>query len=120
MKNKHLELLAEMLSKTELDFTQARIRDKYLKEVGIFFSEKEENRKKILESFGTINKDKNVYEFENNEVFKNALDELNKLSEEATSLAITLEIKEMIEKTNYKPKVGEMEIIDEILESRNV
>jgi hypothetical protein len=34
---------------------------------------------------------------------------------EKVDLDITVDIKQLAERTNYKPKVGEMEVIDEIL-----
>lgn len=114
MKNKHIEIITKVLFETDLSFKDARIRDAFLKELGAKHSEKEENRKKILEALGEINREKNIYEFPDAEKGEQAVREINTLEEEEIKIELPEELKTFIEGTNYKPRVGEANIIDSI------
>lgn len=118
MQKKHLELAYTLLSQTELNLAEARIRDTFIKELSAKLESFYEEKKKIIETLA--DKDENgapiiqgeMYKMTNMDTFNQ---ELNTLLSELVSLEVSDQVKNIIRKTNYKPKVGEMELIDEIL-----
>lgn len=115
MKNKHLETIKNTLIHTQLNFTQARVRDAFVKSIEEKQKEVSESSKKILESLGTLDQKTGLYEFEKDENRVKALAELDILGSEDSTLEISDEIKEFGKSSNYKVGYKEVEIIDEVL-----
>ncbi len=125
IKKAHLEVFFNTLKSTEgvLNLTESRIRDTFMKplfEVTRTFIEDREN---IFQNFCVRDEEKKPillegkkYQFEPS-VTKEVENELNTLNNEEVELKplYSAELKAILEKTTYSPKVGEVEIIDEIL-----
>lgn len=122
LKKQYLEPLFLLTQGTDgqLSLPEARVRDKFMKTVNEVTQEYEGHRKVIYEKFCTKTEDgkpdiaDGKYHFD-----KEQLPEVNKELE--TLLAETVEIatpeglKDILEKSAYKPRVGEAESIDHIL-----
>lgn len=120
IKKKYIEVIYLVLKGTEgiLSLAESRVRDNFLKSLGYetFVGE----RNKIYEHYcdkkedGSPDVDDGSYHFQ-----KQDLEVLNKelltLLDEEVKVEAPESLKEIIEKTNYRPKTGEVEFIDEIL-----
>jgi len=98
-----------------LSLKEARTRDLFLKPLFEATQTFEQDRNKIYEKYGTLREGStDTYEFskENAEVVQK---ELTELLEEEVSLTETPGLKGILERTEYKPKAGEAELIDAIL-----
>ncbi len=119
---KYLELLAILIKEAELNLSDARLRDSVFKQLVSHLEDFGEAKKKIIETF--CNKDEegkpliedNKYSFKT-EVIENLNKEFDVLVQEEVELKLddTDKLKEIIEKTSYKPKTGEVEQIDTII-----
>jgi len=125
LKKGELELTFMVLKDTSLGLQDSRIRDAFLKPLGeavdIFYKERKEIYEKFCEKNddGTPNTDGDKYHF-SKENTPLADKELKTLVEEEVEIeekwgVTTSKLKEIMEKTNYAPKVGEVEFIDKIL-----
>lgn len=122
MQKKHLELFYNLLKGTDgvLNLSESRIRDSVMKTVEQPLIQFGEDRKKIYETF--CDKDENgkpdiadgKYKF-TDPVLPEVNKELKTLYEEPVNLTLIAGVKEILEKTNYTPKYGEMELVDEII-----
>lgn len=126
LQKKYLEILFNVLKGTEgeLNLAESRIRDSFIKPVADVTDTYFKDRAKIYEAFCLRKEDGSVdflikdgstsYQFP-----PEKLEEINKelitLGDEEVELPQNDKIPEFIDKTKYSPKVGEMEIIDEIL-----
>lgn len=122
-KKSQLEVFFLTLKGTEgvLSLADSRIRDSFLKPLTEATQTFEQDRKVIYERFctkdsnGDSDLSDNQYKFP-----KDILEEMNKeleiLCDEEVALEAPEGLKEIMEKTEYKPKTGEVEIIDQILE----
>ncbi len=120
-----LELTYTVLKETKLNLQDSRIRDAFLKPLGEAVDTFYKERKEIYEKFcdkkedGTPDTDDGQYHF-NKEVTKEADEELKTLVGEEVEVeekwgVTKAKLKELMEKTEYSPKVGETEVIDSIL-----
>jgi len=122
-KNK-LEILFLTVRGTEgvLSLSDSRTRDAFLKPLLEATKTFEEDRKAIYEKFCTKNEDgtpdltDDKYHFEP-EILEDLNKELTILYTEEVELPVAQNdaLKSILESTEYKPKVNEVEIIDEIL-----
>ena len=118
MKKEYLEILHKVLTKTDLGLSDARVRDNFIrdleKHLDIFYSD----RKKILETYCNKDEDGKPIVTDDKYIFSE-IEEVNKQIEllvaEEVDLKLSEAVKAFINKTNYKPKVGEVDIIDKIL-----
>jgi len=117
MQKKYLITFYLALKGTEgvLSLQESRIRDKFLKWLTEETSTFELNRNEIFKTYGKLKEgEDNVYEFSPENAPK-VNKELETLMAETVSLPETAGIKEILEQTQYKPKSGEAELIDEII-----
>lgn len=122
-KKLYLEILAQVLKGTEgkLNLADARIRDTFMKslleQADIYINQKQT----IYKTFCSKNEqgepdllDGNKYQFPTDK-----LEEINKelliLSEEEVELPTNDKIKEFVEISEYKPKIGEVDLIDDLM-----
>lgn len=126
LSKKYLEVFFYTIKGTEgiLSLSESRIRDSFIKPLAEATETYLKDRTKIYETFcmkkedGTpdllVQEKTTSYQFP-----PERLDEINKelttLSEEEVDLDVPEKLKEILEKTDYKPKTGESELIDEIL-----
>jgi len=123
LKKSTLEVFSSALAGTEgvLGLADARIRDRFAKELkeatDLFIAERE----KIYLKFCLKNKkgapdllNGTQYQFKR-EVVDEMMPEIKLLDEEEVELSDQPKIKEYLDKTEYTPKIGEAEIIDEII-----
>ena len=117
LEKKHLIPFFSALKETDgtLSLKEARIRDQMLKPLLEVAQTYEQDRTKIYQKFGTHNPENNTYTFPN-EKLEEVNAELKTLNEEEVELPEVTGIKEILEKTEYKPKIGEAESIDAVLE----
>lgn len=122
VKKSSLEVLFKSAKEIEkITLAEGRIRDAFIKPLGVTLQAFYDDRNKIYTEYclknedGTpalINGDK--YEFP-----KEKLEEINKelstLAMEEVEVTFPEGIKEILEKTSYSPQVGEPELLDEIL-----
>lgn len=103
-----------------LSLKDARIRDGFLKTLKEMTATFEVDRKAIYEHY-CVKKEGGVPDIVNDaytfkpEVQEELIKELTMLLEEEVELPDTKGLKEILEKTEYKPKTGEAELIDEVL-----
>lgn len=127
MKIKKSQLLPLFLTikgtEGKLNLAESRIRDSFLKNL-LDETKKSESEKSIIyNTFCLKNEDGTPLFVEGNkyEFPKECLDELNKEMEtfynEEVVIDVPANLKEMIEKSDYNPKIGETEIIDELLKN---
>lgn len=120
-----LELTFTVLKDTNLSLQDSRIRDAFLKPLGEAVDTFYKERTAIYEKFcdkkedGTPDIDDGKYHFKK-EVTEEADKELKTLITEEVEIeekwgVTKTKLKELMEKTNYSPKVGEVEVIDSIL-----
>lgn len=127
LKKSQLETLFLVLKGTEniLSLADARIRDKVMKSIGkeyeVFGLEKTEIFKKYCmknedDSLDaqTDEKGQTVYHFTNEDGLE-VNKEIEILFNEEVEIETTDKLKEFIEKSEYNPKFGQAEIIDDIL-----
>ncbi len=126
VKKIQLEAIFQMLKGTEgvLDFKDSRIRDSILKPLSEQLQTYFDHKTKIYEAFcnkkedGTPDLlDGDKYQFKK-EVIEDSNKELLALAEEEVDIFVTDDIgkfKEIMLKSEYKPKVGEVEQIDGVL-----
>ncbi len=113
IKKSCLEVFEKVLVGTEnvLNFVDARVRDSFLKKVVEQRATYIDERNKLLISLGIkIEGEEDRYKFT-----PEYLKEVEILDVEEIELPDEIKIKEFIEISEYKPKVGEIDIIDEIL-----
>lgn len=123
IKKSQLEILFNFSKGTEgaLNLSESRIRDKFIKSLSETTQEFYDQRDEIYKHFcikdeqgNPALKDGNKYEFP-----KDILDvinvELSTLGDEEVEIDTPEGIKEILEKSEYKPKLLEAEIIDELL-----
>lgn len=131
VKKSHLEVLFHSLKGTEgvLTLAESRIRDSFIKPVAEATETYFKDRTKIYETFcikkedGTpdfiVTKDKDGVDQTSYQFPPEKLEEINKelitLSEEEVSFEDNEKLKEILEKTEYKPKVGETALLDEVI-----
>ena len=122
-KNK-LEVLFLAIRGTEgvLSLAESRIRDAFMKPLTEATKTFEEDRKVIYEKFCTKDEEGNPDLTDNNyhfqkEVLEGLHKEIETLYAEEVELPVASKesLKLILERTEYKPKTGEVEIIDEIL-----
>lgn len=122
IKKSYLEVLYLVLKETELNLAGSRTRDNFLKKLEDPLNTYYTDRTKIYTEYcnkkedGTPDTEDGLYHF-NQEVKEALVKELDVLNNEVVELSAPEELKDIIEKTNYKPKVGEVEAIDEILKN---
>lgn len=119
---KHLEVFYLVLKDTKLKLADARIRDAFMKPLGVEADQFMADRTKIYETFCLKGEDgkpdikDGKYHFP-----PEKLDEINAelktLAEEEVEFVVPekLKEKEIIQNTEYSPKVGESLIIDELI-----
>jgi len=124
VENRHLEVLFQALKGTEgiLPLAGSRVRDSFLKLVGPVLDTFYENRKKIYEKFCLKNEDgtpdikNDLFHFP-----KESVPEMNEELELLLSETVDFDlpfpeiVKNAIQDTEYKPKTGEAEMIDELV-----
>lgn len=118
---KHLEVFFNALRETEgvLSLSEARKRDPFMKIVGDHLNSFYTDRTKIYETFcdkteeGKPDIKDGKYHFAP-ELLEQINGELVTLADEEVELTIPEGMKDILDKTTYKPKFGEVEIIDEI------
>lgn len=120
VKKKKLEVLFNVVKGTEgaLSLAESRSRDGFIKPLQDATQTFIVDRNKIYDTFATKREEKGdgmiSWEIppEKTEEIKT---ELSVLLEEEVDIEAPANLKDIIEKTNYKPKVGEAEVIDEII-----
>lgn len=122
MKNKHLEIIFKALQETKLSLADARIRDAFMKPLVEKLKEYEENKTKIFIEYCVKDDDgkpvqekPNTYKFEGEDTIKKVNEEIETLLNEEVKLELTDKLKDFINQTEYKPLVGEVELLDEAL-----
>ena len=122
LEKRYLDSLFHTVNGTEgqLTLPEARIRDRFMKVVIAETQAFEAERKTIYEKFcdkteeGAPDINDNQYHFK-----KEIVDELNAelevLLKEEVAIDVPEGVKEIVEKSAYKPRVGESESIDHIL-----
>lgn len=118
----HLETFFLLTKGTEgvLNLAESRIRDKFMKSLTEVTKQFEEDRKVVYEKFCTKNEDGTPKTENNNYHFEpGVIDDTNKELDVLLNETVTLEtpegLKGYLERSEYKPKVGESERIDTIL-----
>jgi len=121
-KKKNLELIFNVLRETKLSLADSRIRDAFMKQFGEALDDFVKERENVYIKFCDKDEDGNPKVLENKYTFqKSVLEEMSNeleilLNEEVAIAADNTEkIKEFIESTQYNPKPGEVELIDEFL-----
>lgn len=120
VKKSNLELIFNVLKETKLNLADARLRDAFLKDALDKIKLFNEDRKKVLETFcdkkedGTPDVKDDKYSFQP-AVVEDLTKELDTLANETVEVVGNDSIKTFIEKTEYSPKPGEAELIDNIL-----
>jgi len=122
IKKKILEPLLKTLQGTEglLDFRTSRIRDKFVLELIEITNRFLKDKSKIINLFCKRDENDKPIMIDNKFQFKEEdIEEINKelvtLYEEKENIEFPEEITEIIKKSNYKPLIGETEMIDEII-----
>lgn len=113
LKKSHLEVFVKALQATEdvLTFPESRVRDSFLKKLLESYQDYMTFRDELLIKLASPIEGKvNMYTFT-----PEYLKELEVLNEEETELPDEPKIKEFLEKTTYKPKVGEADLLDDII-----
>ncbi len=121
LQKKYLEVFYRSLEGTQgvLSLKDGRIRDAYFKELTEKLKTFEEDRTKVYTHYCRKNEDgtpfieKDMYYFDKDT--DKVTEEVNVLLSEEVDLPDTPEIKGIVEQTTYKPKIGEAELIDEII-----
>lgn len=122
LEKKYLEVLYKTIKGTEgvLTLAEGRIRDAFMKDVTEATTQFENDRRVIYEKFCTKTEDDKPdvsdgkYHFKPSDV-KDIQSELDVLYAEEVELPDNERIKEIIERTQYKPEIGEAEKIDHII-----
>lgn len=128
IKKNHLILLLNVISKIKkISLSDARIRDVVIKQLIEHSQQLEKDRIVILEKFSEKDKDGNSKKRQEhgNEVYDIPEKNLEKISKEMTILfdeyveiiSDTAKLKVLVEKTEYIPEFGEVEIIDDIFDN---
>ncbi len=113
VKKSHLEVFQKALVATEdvLTFPEARIRDSFLKILVEFIQEYITAKNTLLVKLGIpIEGEENRYTFT-----PEYIKELEVLNNEEVELSPDPAIKEFLNKTTLKPKVGEADLLDDII-----
>lgn len=121
IKKLYLPIFYYALKGTEgqLSLAESRVRDSAMKMIREPAATFEQDRTKIFTTYcdkdekGKPKIEDGKYSFDP-ELLETINGELSTLNNEEVELEIHNDIKEILEKTNYKPKVGEAEVIDEI------
>ncbi len=122
IQKKYLEVLYKTIKGTEgvLTLAEGRIRDNFMKPLFDATEQFENDRKKIFEQYCVKEEDGTPKIIDSNYHFsKDEAEIVNKevttLIEEDVELPEEPRIKEIIERTQYKPLMGESEMIDTII-----
>lgn len=123
LKKQHLETIFSFVKGTEgsLTLAESRARDIFIKPLLEVTKTYIEDRNKIYLAFCNKNEDgtPNLIDGDKYEFPKEKLDEINKelitLAEEEVEINTYAITKEILDKSEYKPKLGETEVIDEFL-----
>ena len=113
---KHLIPFFLALKETDgqLTLKEARIRDQMLKPLLEITKTFEEDRTKIYQKYGELKDGQYHFKDEDTDTVNK---EVQELYAEEVELPHIKGIKEILEKTEYKPKFGEAELIDEVIKS---
>lgn len=127
IKKANLEIFFTVLRGTDgvLSLADARIRDAFMKVLAPSVDAMFEDRKKIYEKFckrkedGTPDMDDGKYHFEVDQI-ETINKEMGVLNEEAVEIAYpwgvtSSKLKQIMDKSDYKPKYGEVELIDAVI-----
>ena len=122
LEKRYLEIFFKTIKGTEgvLTLAEGRIRDAFMKTLTDVTSQFENDRKVIYEKFCTKSEDgrpdvsDGKYHFKTEEV-PEIQAELETLYAEEVELPSPLGLKEIVERTQYKPEIGESEKIDHII-----
>lgn len=122
LEKRYLETLFLLVKGTEgvLNLAEGRIRDRFMKGLTETVKTFEEERKVIYEKFCNKHEDGSPDIADGNYHFDPAnIPDVNKeletLYSETVEIQTPAEIKDFVERTEYKPKTGETEVIDTIL-----
>lgn len=126
LKKLYLEILFNFAKGTEgiLSLSESRARDSFMKPLGDALNDFYKQREAIYQHFCIKNEDGTVKWINGNqyEFLKTDVEAINKelvvLSDEEVDVNFTDnpgQIKTILEKSDYKPKVGEMEVFDQII-----
>lgn len=129
IKKSQLEVFFKTLRSTEgvLSLADARVRDAFMKPLGLEVDSMMADRKKIYEAYAIKNEEGEIdlkdgqYHFES-EMFETVNKELETFGEEVVEVPFTWgvtpsKLKEIVEKSQYKPLYGEADTIDEIIKA---
>lgn len=125
LQKKELDIIFIALSETKPTLSEARIRDSFLKPLGVTLDQFNKDKTAIYETYCDKNEDgtpeivDGKYHFQNNELEKINTELKTLLDEEVdipTHPSVPGKLKELIENTNYSPKPGEVDIIDSFIE----
>lgn len=123
LKKLYLETLFNFTKGTEgiLSLSDSRVRDNFMKPLGETLQTFVNDREVIYKNFCLKKEDGepdllegNSYQFPPEKV-EEINRELKVLGDEEVEVSTPDKLKEILEKSEYKPKIGESEIIDEIL-----
>jgi len=122
LEKRYLEVLYKTIKGTEgvLTLAEGRIRDAFMKDVTEATTQFENDRRVIYEKFCTKTDDgkpdvsDGKYHFKTEEVSEIQA-ELETLYAEEVELPSPSGLKEIVERTQYKPEIGESEKIDHII-----
>jgi hypothetical protein len=123
LKKSHLVVFLKAIKETDLGLADSRIRDEFFKPLFEETKNFEEAQQTIYKTLCKKDKDGNPemtslgqFQFEG-ENAKKVIEELDILSKEEVELTPknTTKIKEFLENTSYKPKVGEADLLDDVL-----
>ena len=122
VQKQHLQTFLDVLMGTQgvLNLADSRIRDMFMKKIVAFIETYTEEKNKIYAQFalkkedGTPDIDDGNYHFDPKDVIQ-INEELMILAKEEVELSGVSKIKSFIEQSEYKPRAGDAEIIDELL-----
>lgn len=126
IKKGNLTLLVDVLKKTDLGLKDARERDAFLLKLNQDIEQFHKDQDKIYRQFARKKEDGELditkngnqinYSFDNDK-FDEMQKELELFYSETITVKPTENLPKFIEDTTYKPKVGQVEYIDEILKA---
>ena len=120
LKKNCIETLAKALNATELSLVDARIRDKFLRDLAEHEKVFLEDREKIYAKHANKDKDGNAIITDNKYTFPpesvgQLTEDLAILLDETVEIEAPAKLKEFLENSPYKPKPGEVELIDKVI-----
>ncbi len=125
IQKKNIEVVFLALKETSPNLADARIRDSFLKPLGEALDQLNRDKTAIYVQYCDKNEDGSPkielgnYHFKTEDI-DTINEELNTLFDETVDIptdnpSVPEKLKELIEKTNYSPKIGEVEIIDSFI-----